>query len=379
MALMLVELLRVALEQHASDIHLVTGLPPLFRINGDIGAIDAEALDKDTIKTTLYQFLTPEQIKIFERDWKLCISAFFPDIGHFRISLYYARNCVECAIRVCPPVIQSMEQLGLPEVAADLARRHAGLILITGPTGVGKTTSMAALVDLINRERRAKIVMVEDPVEYRHIHRKSIVVQQEIGSDVKSFSAALTHILRMDPDVIGIGEMRELDTISTALTAAETGHLVIATLHTPDSVGTIDRIVDVFPAAQQQQIVTQLASTLLGIISQQLIPRLDKPGRVLATEVLIGSLAVRNIIRERRTHILYSTIQTGAEQGMHLMDDSLKELYEAGIISYDDAIAHAREPNQVLDGENIPSSNGSKIVLDPPPATNRRTIPPYRA
>jgi twitching motility protein PilT len=207
---------------------------------------------------------------------------------------------------------------------------------------------MASLIDQINRERRAKIVTVEDPIEYRHIHRKSIVVQQEVGSDVKSFGEALTHILRMDPDVIGVGEMRDLETIATALTAAETGHLVIATLHTPDSVGTIDRIVDVFPSAQQPQIVTQLAATLQGVISQQLIPRLDKAGRVLATEVLVGTMAVRNIIRERKSHLLYNTIQMSGEQHMQLMDQSLKDLYEAGVISYDEAVSRARNPDHIL-------------------------------
>ena len=347
MAVQLLDLLREGTKRQASDIHLVTGLPALLRIDGAIVPTQGEPFDRDDIKETVYPVLTPTQIQQFERDWRLCISTFFPDIGHFRITLYYARTCVECAIRICPPIIMSIEELGLPEISAELTRKPSGLVLITGPTGVGKTTTMAALIDLINRERRAKIVTVEDPIEYRHIHRKSIVIQQEVGCDTKSFSAALTHILRMDPDVIGVGEMRDLETIATALTAAETGHLVLATLHTPDSVGTIDRIIDVFPANQQPQIITQLAATLQGVISQQLIPRLDKPGRVLATEVLISTMAVRNLIRERKSHQIYNVIQTSGEQGMRLMEDSLKSLYESGIISYDEAVSRARVPDQI--------------------------------
>lgn len=348
MSIEIIGLLREAMDRHASDIHLVTGLPPLLRVNGRILATENAPLEREGAKALLYPILKQTQVKEFEERWRLCVSAFFPDIGHFRITLYYSGANVEGTVRVCPPVIRGLEELGLPEAAADLARRHAGLVLITGPTGMGKTTTMAAMVDQINRERQAKIVMVEDPIEYRHMHRKSIVVQQEIGSDAKSFGEALIHILRMDPDVICVGEMRDLETISTALTAAETGHLVLATLHTPDCAGTVDRILDVFPAAQQPQIITQLSATLQGVISQQLIPRLDRPGRVLATELLIGTQAVRNLIRERKTHQLYSAIQMGGESGMRLMDDSLKELYESGIISYDDAVSRARDADQIL-------------------------------
>jgi len=348
MGLPVIDLLQEAVLRRASDIHLVTGLPPLMRIDGAIVSTEHQPLDREGCKQLLYPVLRDTQIQQFEQSLRLCISSFFPDIGHFRITLYYAGACAEAAIRVCPPVVRGISDLGLPEVAFELARARSGLVLITGPTGVGKTTTMAALIDQINRERRARIITVEDPIEYRHTHRKSIVIQQEIGSDARSFGEALTHILRMDPNVIGVGEMRDLETISTALTAAETGHLVIATLHTPDSVGTIDRIVDVFPPTQQPQIVTQLAATLTGVISQQLIPRLDKEGRVLATEVLTGTMAVRNIIRERRSHLLYNVIQTSAEQDMHLMDDSLSDLYEAGIISYDEAVSRARDPQAIL-------------------------------
>jgi twitching motility protein PilT len=373
MPISLMDLLQEATAAHASDVHLVTGLPAFFRVNGAIVPTKHEPLDREAIKSTVYQILTPAQIQQFERDWRLCVSTFYPDIGHFRITLYYARSCVECAIRICPPVIYSPEQLGLPEIAADLARKTAGLLLITGPTGVGKTTTMATLIDLINRERQAKIVIVEDPIEYRHNHRKSIVVQQELGSDVKSFSLALTHILRMDPDVIGVGEMRDLETISTALTAAETGHLVLATLHTPDSVGTVDRIVDVFPASQQPQIITQLASTLLGVLSQELIPRVDKPGRILATEMLVATPAVKNVIREKKSHLLPNIIQTSSEQGMHLMEDSLRELYQAGIISYDEATTRARSRDYILEDTDEESPN--IILHNGPNNLPKRTRP----
>jgi len=377
MPIKMIDLLREAVQQGASDVHIVTGLPPLLRIDGSIASTKHEPLDKDSARNLVCEVLSEAQIKQFEGNWRLCVSAFFPDTGHFRITVYYARGCVECAIRVCPPVIRGLEELGLPDVAAELARKTTGLVLVTGPTGVGKTTTMAAMIDLINRERRAKIVVVEDPIEYRHIHRKSIIVQQEVGSDAKSFGTALTHILRMDPDVIGVGEMRDLETISTALTAAETGHLVIATLHTPDSIGTVDRIIDVFPPAQQPQITFQLASTLEGVVSQQLIPRLDRKGRVLATEVLIATTATRNIIRERQSHMLYNVVQTGAESGMHLMDDSLKDLYQSGIISYDEAISRARDRKQILgDAASEDPRTATRLPLDGPPARARDRIPP---
>jgi twitching motility protein PilT len=376
MPLRMIDLLNEATQQGASDVHLVTGLAPLLRVDGEIVATEHEPLDRDSAKAMIYEVLTQTQIEQFERDWALCVSQFYPDVGHFRVTVYSARNCVECAIRVCPPVIRSLDELGLPEVAGDLARKTSGLVLITGPTGVGKTTTMAAMLDLINRERRVKIVTVEDPIEYRHIHRKSIIVQQEVGSDAHSFGEALTHILRQDPNVIGVGEMRDLETIATALTAAETGHLVIATLHTPDSVGTVDRIVDVFPATQQPQIITQLAATLEGVISQQLVPRIDQSGRVLATEVLIGTPAVRNVIREGKTHLLYNVVETGAEHGMHLMDVSLKGLYEAGIITYDEAVSRAHYTANLLSDAGAAPQAAREVDAADRLARNRGRRPP---
>ena len=349
---LLAPLLSEAVRRGASDLHIVVGLPPILRIDGEIIPMQQDALSESDTKALVYSTLNQEQIARFESEWKLCFSRFYPDIGHFRITVYYQRGNTEAAIRICPPAVRSISELGLPEVVADIARKQYGLVLITGPTGVGKTTTLNAMVDLINRERRCKIIMVEDPVEYRQTHRKSIVVQQQIGSDAHSFAEALVHILRQDPDVIAIGEMRDLETISIALTAAETGHLVLATLHTPDAPGTLDRIIDVYPPQQQPQIVTQLAATLQAVISQQLIPRVDQPGRVLATEILIGTLAVRNIIRDRKAHLLYNIIQTSADVGMRLMDESLKELYEAGIITYEQALMRAHHP-EYLRGEDF--------------------------
>ena len=369
---LLTPLLQEAVRRGASDLHIVVGLPPILRIDGEILPMQHEALSESDTKAMVYSTLNPDQIARFESDWKLCFSRYYADIGHFRITVYYQKGNTEAAIRICPPAVRSLSELGLPDVAADIARKQNGLVLITGPTGEGKTTTLNAMVDLINRERRCKIIMVEDPVEYRQTHRKSIVVQQQIGSDAHSFGEALVHILRQDPDVIAIGEMRDLETISIALTAAETGHLVLATLHTPDAPGTIDRIIDVYPPQQQPQIVTQLAATLQAVISQQLIPRVDQSGRILATEILIGTLAVRNVIRERKAHLLYNVIQTSADVGMRLMDESLKELYEAGIITYEQATLRARNPDY-LRGESSTPNGMSEEKAGPAP---RRNVPP---
>ncbi len=249
------------------------------------------------------------------------------------------------AIRLCEKSVRTAEELGLPPVVEELSRLQNGLILLTGPTGVGKTTTLNFMIDLINHNRRAKIVTIEDPVEYVHDNLRSIIVQQEVGTDVRTFREALVHVLRQDPDVIVIGEMRDLETIETALIAAETGHLVLATLHTPDTVQTIQRIYSVFPGNQQNAIVIQLASTLQAALAQKLLPRADGHGRVLACEVLISTSAIRAQIRERKEHFLYSEMQTGRKLRMQTMDSALLELYQKGDISYDLALSHAREPD----------------------------------
>jgi twitching motility protein PilT len=249
------------------------------------------------------------------------------------------------AIRICEHVVRSAEELGLPPIVEELTRFTAGLILVTGPTGAGKTTTLNYMVDVVNRQRRAKIVTIEDPVEFVHENERSIIVQQEVGTDVRSFRDALRHVLRQDPDVIVIGEMRDLETIETALIAAETGHLVMATLHTPDAVQTVHRIYSAFPPSQQNMIVLQLSGCLQGIVAQKLLPRSDGEGRVLALEVCVATPAIRNIIRERREHQIYSEMQTGRKHQMHTMDSALLQLYQKGEISYDAALSHAHDPN----------------------------------
>jgi twitching motility protein PilT len=342
-----VAMLRDAMKRHASDVHLVIGLPPMLRIDGELVSSAGKPLSREDAKLLVYSVLTQGQREEFEKDWQLCVSLYIPELGHFRVTVYYHQGNVEASVRVCPLSLRTPEELGLPTVIEKLIEKRSGLILITGPTGSGKTTTFNCLIDLINRNRRCKIITVEDPVEFVHENRLSIIVQQQIGSDTPSFSAALTHILRQDPDVIGVGEMRDLETISTALTAAETGHLVIATLHTPDAPGTIDRLVDAFPGDQQAQILIQVASSLQGIIAQRLLPRLDEEGRVLATEVMVATPAIKNQIRERKMSQLRSTIETGRHDGMHLMDHSLRDLYQQGVVSYEVAKSHAFLPEEI--------------------------------
>ena len=350
----LMPILQRAIERTASDVHLTVGLPPIFRIDGELLATSEAPLRSQDAQDLIYEVLTQGQREEFEREWQLCVSLFFPDVGHFRVTVYYHQGNVEAAIRVCPLSLRSPQELGLPDVVEKLVEKRSGLILITGPTGSGKTTTFNCLLDMINRRRRSKIVTVEDPVEFVHENRLSIIVQQQVHADTRSFRQALVHILRQDPDVIGIGEMRDLETIATALTAAETGHLVLATLHTPDAAQTVDRIVDAFPGAEQPQILTQLASCLQGIIAQQLLPRVDREGRVLATEVLLANPAIRSQIRERKTSQLRSTIEMGRADGMHTMDRRLRDLYQQGIVTYDTAISHAMYPEtiQVAVGAN---------------------------
>jgi len=354
---LLVPLLREAVDRRASDLHLVVDNPPVFRVDGDLVVSEADPLGPERVKDLIGSVLTSAQQEELDRQWQLCISLFIPELGHFRITVYLHRGAMEASIRVCPLSLRTPKELGLPDVVYTLVEKRSGLILITGPTGAGKTTTFNCLLDLINRERRCKIVTVEDPVEFVHQNRQSIIVQQQVHSDTRSFSAALHHILRQDPDVIGVGEMRDLETISTALTAAETGHLVIATLHTPDAVGTVDRIIDAFPSDKQAQIMVQLAGSIQGIIAQQLLPRTDGEGRALATEVMVATTAIRNQIRERQTNQLRNTIATGRAHGMHLMDRSLKELYQHGLITLAAAVAHAYLPESI-DGEpTIPAAS----------------------
>ncbi len=331
----------------ASDVHLVRGVPPVLRIDGSIQVSGGKPLDEVTLTELIDKLLQPRQSQILQERLQLCFSRHWEGVGRFRASVYYHAGCPELSIRLCEKTVRTAEELGLPPILEELTRLPNGLVLVTGPTGVGKTTTLNFMIDLINHSRRAKIVTIEDPVEFVHENIRCIVVQQEVGTDVRSFREALVHVLRQDPDVIVIGEMRDLETIETALIAAETGHLVLATLHTPDTVQTIQRIYGVFPPNQQNAIVVQLASTLQGVIAQKLLPRADGKGRVLACEVLINTPAARNHIRERKEHHLYSEMQTGRKHQMQTMDTALLELYQKGEITYDVAVSQAREPEFV--------------------------------
>ncbi len=337
------DLLRTAVESNASDLHLVVGSPPTLRIDGVLAALEMPVLTGEDTKKMVYSILNEIQMEKFEKELELDFSFSLPGISRFRVNIYVSKECIEAAFRIVGLRIRQPEELGLPEVVKDLCRKQSGMLLVTGPTGVGKTTTMNSLIDLINRERSCRIIIIEDPIEYLHEHKKSIVIQREVYSDTRSFARALVHTLRQDPNVICVGEMRDLETIQTALTAAETGHLVLATLHTPDAVQTIDRIIDVFPPHAQEQIRIVLSSCLQGIISQQLLPRIEGNGRVLGIEVLVATAAMRNVIRESKTEQIPTIMQTGADMGMVLMDTSLKDLYAKGVISYETAISRVKD------------------------------------
>jgi twitching motility protein PilT len=347
MAWTLDKILRGARRFGASDIHLVHGVAPVYRINGEIRPTEGEPLDMAMLWKLVEEALNPAQREAFQRDLYLCFSRYWEGVGRCRASLYFHAGHPEMSIRLCEIAIRSATDLGLPPVVEELTRLPSGLVLVTGPTGVGKTTTLNMMIETINRERRAKIITIEDPVEYVHENCRSIVVQQEVLTDVPSFSVALLNALRQDPDVIVIGEMRNLETIETALLAAETGHLVFATLHTPDSVLTVQRIQSVFPVSQKNFISEQLANSLQAIISQKLLPRADGKGRVVACEVCIATHAVRNKIRERQAHQLYSEMQSGRKHQMQTMDHSLLTLYQQGLITYDVAVSNAREPDTI--------------------------------
>ena len=338
------KILALARRENASDIHIVVNLPPMFRINGEIVLADRPPLSKEDSARLCFELLNDEQKKKFENDWQLCCSLYEPELGRFRVSIYYHAGNPEMSIRPVMDQIRTRQELRLPEETEDFTRLASGLILVTGPTGSGKTTTLNYMIDLINSERRCKIIAIEDPVEFIHRQKKAIIVQQELYTDVKSFSSALIHVLRQDPDVICIGEMRDLETTETALIAAETGHLVIATCHTSNTLQTVERIVSIFPEKQQPQVFMQLANCLQGILAQKLVPSADKKQRILATELLIMNPPARKHIRDRQLFQLMSIIQMGRKKGMHSMDDSLIDLYDAGEISYDAAICHAHDP-----------------------------------
>ena len=335
-------LLRQMMKQNASDLHLVTGAPPVFRIDGDLKADEGKKLRPEDTKSLVYSIMDNEKISRFEKSHELDFSFGLSGAGRFRINVHFQRGSVGVAIRRIPDYAPTFAELNLPSILGELALKRKGFILVTGPAGCGKSTTQAAMVRIINEHRFAHIITLEDPVEYLHSHKKSIVEQREVGSDTFSFGESLKRCLRQDPDVILVGEMRDPETISTAVTAAETGHLVLATLHTPGAAGAIDRIIDVFPSYQQSQIRAQLAGTLEAVIAQFLLPRKDDPGRVPAVELLIANSAVRNLIRSGKAHQLTTVMETGMRLGMRTMDQALKELVDKDMVSYETAIVRVR-------------------------------------
>lgn len=343
----LVELVNLGTERKASDIHITVGLPPTYRINGDLIPDGDTKLTPDDTKALVIQAMSEMQFKELEEKGEIDFSFSSPGKGRYRVNAYRQRGSYGMALRIIPLTIPTMESLGLPSVIKDLARLLRGLILVTGPTGSGKSTTLASMVDQINREKNCHILTLEDPLEYLHKHNKSMVNQREIGSDSRSFANALRGALRQDPDVILVGEMRDLETISIAITAAETGHMVLSTLHTQGAAKTIDRVIDVFPPHQQQQVRVQLSSVIQAIISQQLLPKADGKGRVAAHEIMIATPAIRNLIREDKIHQIDTSIQTGAKLKMQTMDSSLMDLYMRGLIRKDVALTQAIHPEEM--------------------------------
>jgi twitching motility protein PilT len=338
------DLLQQVVQHEASDLHLTEGMPPIFRIDGQLRPAQMQPLTREDTRRLIYSVLNDAQKIKFEETHELDMSLYIPGLSRFRVNVHQQRGAVEAAFRVVLLNIRMIAELGLPPVVAYLAERPNGLVIVTGPTGTGKTTTLAAMVQHINQHRRCMIITIEDPIEYLFTNQMAVIKQREVGSDTASFATALKYVLRQDPDVILIGEMRDLETIATAITAAETGHLVMSTLHTPDAPQTVDRIIDVFPPHQQQQIQIQLAGCLQGIIAQQLLPRKDGQGRIVSTEVMVATEAVRACVREHRTPQLTTILQTGSQYGMVTMDRSIKDLYMRGLISYDEAILRVRHP-----------------------------------
>lgn len=342
------ELLKYTLDNGASDLHITVGIPPTIRKNGRLEAVgNTKLLPADT-EALVRNMLSDEQWTNYNNIGELDLSFSFQGMGRFRANVYKQRGTYCAAIRMVNLNIPSMEQLGLPDIVGELSKKTKGLILVTGPTGSGKSTTLASIIDSINFDRDCHILTLEDPIEYLHRHNKSIVNQREIGNDTHSYASALRAALREDPDVILVGEMRDIETIAIAVTAAETGHLVLSTLHTIGAANTIDRIIDVFPPHQQQQIKVQLSSVIQGVISQQLIPRKDKPGRVAAIEVMVATPAIRNLIREGKTYQINSQLQTGARFSMQTMDGSLANLYKRGLITQEDALTHAADQDNLM-------------------------------
>jgi twitching motility protein PilT len=342
------DLLMEVVARRASDLHLSAGAQPTVRVRGRLSRLENyPVLSGTDTREIVYSILSNDQRQRLETNWQLDFAYSIPGHARFRVNAYYQRGAIGAAFRLIPFELTSIDQLGLPAVVHDLTRKPRGFVLVTGPTGSGKSTSLAAMLDEINATREEHIMTIEDPIEFLHAHKKCLVNQRELGSDAQSFAEALKAALRQDPDVILVGEMRDLETISTALTAAETGHLVFATLHTQDTAQTVDRIIDVFPPEQQGQVRVQLSVALQGIITQQLLPTADGAGRVAACEVLVPNPAVRNLIREGKTHQIYSVLQTASAQGMQTMDAALVSLIRTGKVSQKLAEERSSTPDEL--------------------------------
>jgi twitching motility protein PilT len=345
----LYDLLKNMTESGASDLHISTGTPPRLRVDGKLRVMDHPPLTPTDTKALCYSILTDAQKHRFEEHNELDLSFGIKGLSRFRANIFMQRGAVAGAFRTIPFQIRTFNELGLPDIVNELVKKPRGLILVTGPTGSGKSTTLAAMIDRINDERHEHIITVEDPIEYLHNHKKCLINQREVNADTLSFKAALKYVLRQDPDVVLIGEMRDLETIEAALTVSETGHLTLATLHTNSAVQTINRIIDVFPAHQQEQIRVQLSFVLEGILSQQLLPRKSGIGRVMSVEILVPNPAIRNLIREDKVHQIYSQMQTGqSKSGMQTMNQSLFDLYTKGLISYEEAMGRSMVPEELI-------------------------------
>ena len=341
------DLLTEMVEKGSSDLHICMGIPPVVRIDGKLQPMNYAKFTAADTQRMLYEILSDEQIQKFEDHWELDFSYSLQDLARFRVNIFKDKGTVASAFRIIPVKIPTIRELQLPPILEEISKKPRGLILVTGPTGSGKSTSLAAMVNQINCERSEHIITIEDPIEYLHHHKMSIINQREVGQDTKEFANALRGALREDPDIILVGEMRDLETMSNAIRAAETGHLVFATLHTNSAASTVDRIVDSFPSEQQEQIRLMLSNSLQAVICQQLLPRAGLPGRVCCMEIMIATPAIRNLVREAKSHQLASIIQTSGSMGMQTMDQHLRELYSKGVITYDDAMSRAMNAEEL--------------------------------
>jgi len=347
MGLEMSSLLQIVVDENASDLHITVGKPPVLRIDGRLESLDVDTLEGDDTESYVKSITSEEHLQRIQEIGSTDFGFAFGDIARFRVAVYKQKGYYGMTLRLIPNRLLTLEEIGLPVSMKDLLFRPRGLVLVTGPTGSGKTTTLASMINIINQERDAHIITIEDPIEYYHPHKKGLVTQREIGVDVPSFLEAIMRALRQDPDVILVGEMRDLETMESAITAAETGHLVFGTLHTTGAAQTVDRIIDAFPPTQQEQIRSQLSTSILAVVSQLLLAKQNQKGRVAVFEIMISTPSIQNLIREKKTYRITSDIQTGAKYGMFTLDSHLYELYTKGLISYADLLTKSQEPESI--------------------------------